>query len=205
MGAQCRTPCAQYLRADELHTAFNFDFLLAPWQAEEMRASIVTSLDAHDLVGAPPTWVLLQPRHGQRCVSVRPPSGCSSAAQVTDLLDLPADFEVGLARARAAALLMLALPGGAYVYQGEEARPARGRGSPRRGIAGPHVGTVGPDRQGRRLPRADPLVGGRAAVRISPEGAGARPWLPQPHRWAALRSSRRPATTPRHLSSTAAR
>ena len=49
---------ALYLRSDELHTAFNFDFLLAPWQAEEKRASIVTSLNAHDIVGAPPTWVL---------------------------------------------------------------------------------------------------------------------------------------------------
>ena len=49
---------ALYLRSDELHTAFNFDFLLAPWQAEGMRAAIVTSLSAHDLVGAPPTWVL---------------------------------------------------------------------------------------------------------------------------------------------------
>ena len=49
---------AQYVRADELHTAFNFDFLLAPWEADGLRESIVASLDAHEAVGAPPTWVL---------------------------------------------------------------------------------------------------------------------------------------------------
>ena len=31
---------AMYVRDDELHTAFNFDFLLAPWLAEPMRDSI---------------------------------------------------------------------------------------------------------------------------------------------------------------------
>ena len=48
------------------------------------------------------------------------PQGVRPLRKLSDLVDLPADFAVGRRRARAAALLMLALPGGAYVYQGEE-------------------------------------------------------------------------------------
>src|SRR4051794_35616781 len=49
---------AQYLRPDELHTAFNFDCVRAAWAADELRAMIDGTLAAHALVGAPPTWVL---------------------------------------------------------------------------------------------------------------------------------------------------
>ena len=49
---------ARYLRPDELHTAFNFDFLARPWEADELRASIDATLAAHAPVGAPATWVL---------------------------------------------------------------------------------------------------------------------------------------------------
>ena len=49
---------ARYVRPDELHTAFNFHFLLAPWDAAAMRAAIDASIDALVAVGAPPTWVL---------------------------------------------------------------------------------------------------------------------------------------------------
>ncbi|HET6870923.1 MAG TPA: alpha-amylase family glycosyl hydrolase, partial [Solirubrobacteraceae bacterium] len=49
---------AMYVRDDELHTAFNFDFLLTPWEPEALRASIDAAMSAHDAVGAAPTWVL---------------------------------------------------------------------------------------------------------------------------------------------------
>src|SRR5665647_2179739 len=49
---------ARYLRPDEMHTAFNFDFMARPWDAKELRQSIETTLDAHRAIGAPPTWVL---------------------------------------------------------------------------------------------------------------------------------------------------
>ena len=49
---------AEYLRPDELHTAFNFDFLARPWDARELRASIDETLAAHAPVHAPSTWVL---------------------------------------------------------------------------------------------------------------------------------------------------
>src|SRR2546430_1815889 len=52
---------ARYLRPDELHTAFNFDFLACPWEPGQLRASIVSALAAHALVDAPATWVLSNP------------------------------------------------------------------------------------------------------------------------------------------------
>ena len=47
-----------YVRPDEMHQAFNFDFLTAPWIAHDLRSVIESSLRAADSVGAPSTWVL---------------------------------------------------------------------------------------------------------------------------------------------------
>ncbi|MEU5024965.1 glycoside hydrolase family 13 protein [Streptomyces milbemycinicus] len=94
---------ALYVRPDELHQAFNFQFLRCPWDAAAMREVIDDSLAATASVGAPTTWVLSN--HDV----VRHPTRYAE--------DSPAQ---GLRRARAAALLMLALPGSTYIYQGEE-------------------------------------------------------------------------------------
>ncbi|MFF7213580.1 glycoside hydrolase family 13 protein [Streptomyces sp. NPDC008238] len=92
---------ALYVRPDELHQAFNFHFLQCPWEAGAMRAVIEESLAATVSVGAPTTWVL-------------------SNHDVVRHVTRYGDGTAGLRRARAAALLMLALPGSVYVYQGEE-------------------------------------------------------------------------------------
>ncbi|MCX5587127.1 glycoside hydrolase family 13 protein [Streptomyces erythrochromogenes] len=92
---------ALYVRPDELHQAFNFRFLNCPWDPGAMRTVIDESLAATTSVGAPTTWVLSN--HDV----VRHVTRYGGGAQ-------------GLARARAAAMLMLALPGSAYLYQGEE-------------------------------------------------------------------------------------
>ena len=72
---------AQYVRDDELHTAFNFDFLLAPWEAEPMRESIIASLSAHEAVGAPPTWVLSNHDTVREVSRYARPQGVRAAAQ----------------------------------------------------------------------------------------------------------------------------
>ncbi|MCW2973299.1 MAG: alpha-glucosidase, partial [Thermoleophilia bacterium] len=110
----------RYLRPDELHTAFNFDYLTAPWRPEWLRRVIDATLASASEAGAPATWVL--ENHDVARVTSRfareqhdrPGWGLRHFA------DQPLDLEVGTRRARAAALLMLALPGGAYVYQGQE-------------------------------------------------------------------------------------
>ena len=45
---------ARYVRQDELHQAFNFDFLKATWDARKLRDAITTSLDATEAVGDRP-------------------------------------------------------------------------------------------------------------------------------------------------------
>ncbi|GIH68444.1 glycoside hydrolase family 13 protein [Sphaerimonospora thailandensis] len=92
---------ADYVRPDELHQAFNFHFLTTPWDAVRFREVIDESLRTAGLVGAPSTWVLSN--HDVKRHVTRYGGG-----------------ERGLRRAGAAALLMLALPGSAYIYQGEE-------------------------------------------------------------------------------------
>jgi alpha-glucosidase len=176
---------AMYVRNDELHTAFNFDFLLAPWLADEMRAAVEGSLAAHDLVGAPPTWVLSN-HDTVREVSryARDPKKAGSGHRLRTLLGLPADFELGRRRARAAALLMLALPGGAYVYQGEELGLAEVEDIPEEALQDPtweQSGHTDRGRDGCRVPI--PWSGDAPPFGFSPPDAVAEPWLPQPLSW----------------------
>ncbi|MEH0579719.1 glycoside hydrolase family 13 protein [Streptomyces sp. B21-108] len=105
---------ANYVRPDELHQAFNFQYLSTDWDAEELRTVIDRTLEAMRPVGAPATWVLSNhdvTRHSTRFAN---PPGLGTQIRTAG------DRELGLRRARAATLLMLALPGSAYVYQGEE-------------------------------------------------------------------------------------
>ncbi len=110
---------ACYVRQDEMHQAFNFEYLLAPWRASDIRDAITSSLSASEAVGAPATWVLSNHdvvRHTTRLTlppGSKRPNGIRSG-------DPQPDEELGLRRGRAASALMLALPGAAYLYQGEE-------------------------------------------------------------------------------------
>ena len=85
-----------------------------------LRRSIADSLEAHAAVGAPPTWVLSNHDVAREVSRYARPQGCASSGTCTTWRICPPTSSSGLRRARAAALLMLALPGGAYVYQGEE-------------------------------------------------------------------------------------
>ena len=173
---------AAYLRPDELHTAFNFNFLMAPWLPGPMRAVIDRTLDAHASVGAPPTWVL-----GNHDVC-RPVSRYARPQDLlkpedrflSDFLPLPADFEVGLRRARAAALLSLALPGGAYIYQGEELGLPEAEAIPREALQDPWAFGTNFENLGRdgcRVPL--PWTASGDTFGFGPIG-GEQPWLPQP-------------------------
>jgi alpha-glucosidase len=178
---------ALYLRSDELHTAFNFDFLLAPWNAPKMRESIETSLAAHDLVGAPPTWVLSNHDTVREVSRYARPQDVRTFRRLDDMGDLPADFALGRRRARAAALLMLALPGGAYVYQGEELGLAEVEDLPEEVLQDPtwtQSGHTNKGRDGCRVPI--PWSGDAPPFGFSPPGASAPPWLPQPTSWQGL-------------------
>ncbi|MCD6639191.1 MAG: glycoside hydrolase family 13 protein [Nocardioides sp.] len=154
---------AAFVRPDELDQTFNFAWLLAAWSAEAFATVITDTFAAVEPVGASPTWVLSN--HDV----VRHPSRYGGGPR-------------GLARARAATMTMLALPGASYLYQGEEL------GLPEVDVAAEHrqdpaalrLGT--PGRDGCRVPL--PWSGEQAPYGFGP-GSG-QPWIPQPDDWASL-------------------
>jgi alpha-glucosidase len=174
---------ARYLRRDELHTAFNFDFALRPWDAAEFRSSIDETLASHSAVGAPATWVLgnhdlPRPvfRYG-RASDGGPWSAWERRAT--------SDRALGLARARAAALLYLALPGSAYIYQGDELGLPEVLELPREARQDPtfhRSGGADLGRDGCRVPM--PWEGDEPPFGFGPPAS--RPWLPQPAAWSGL-------------------
>jgi alpha-glucosidase len=175
---------ARYVRPDELHQTFNFDYLMTPWLAPQQRAAIERSLESMQGVGAPATWVLSNhdvPRHVTR-LGYPQDEPVRIAGIGPD--DPQPDLALGLRRARAATTLMLALPGSAYLYQGEELGlpdatrlPAEVRQDPAfRRTGGAEVG-----RDGCRVPV--PWHSGAPSYGFGP---GAASWLPQPEEYAAL-------------------
>ncbi|MGW3449932.1 glycoside hydrolase family 13 protein [Streptomyces sp. NPDC001076] len=112
---------ALYARPDELGQAFNFEYLQTPWDAEALREVITGSLATARAAGASATWVLSNHdvvRHASRLML--PPGTDENAWLLSGGRAPRVDVSHGLRRARAATLLMLALPGSSYVYQGEE-------------------------------------------------------------------------------------
>ena len=176
---------ARYTRPDELHTAFNFSFLRVAWDADAMRSTIDECLRTSGAVGAPATWVLSNhdvTRHATRYGRLDSTAGGVSAAGRVGP-DTPVDAALGLRRARAATLLMLALPGSAYVYQGEELGLPEVVDLPEEVLADPiweRSGHTERGRDGSRVPVPWTVDGPSLGF-----GTG-KPWLPQPRRFADL-------------------
>lgn len=119
---------SMYVRPDELHTGFNFPYLTAPWRAEKIREIIDDSLASDAVEGSPTTWVLENHDVWRTVSRYAPVIGANEEAHVSGNLDIavevdwtsPRDLEIGSQRARAAFMTMVALPGTAYIYQGQE-------------------------------------------------------------------------------------
>ena len=175
---------AHYLRPDEMHTAFNFDFMARPWSAKELRESIQTTLDAHAPVAAPPTWVLSN--HDVTRPVTRYGRADTSFAFARKRAGTPTDLALGRRRGRAAALLTAALPGALYVYQGDELGLPEVEDLPAGAVQDPmhfRSGGVDPGRDGCRVPLPWRRTG--STYGFGPEG-GAPAWLPQPAGWGGL-------------------
>jgi alpha-glucosidase len=155
---------SRYVRPDELQLAFNFKLLLADWDAEELRAAVSDSLATVAGTPAPACWVLSnhdRPRHVTRY----------------------GGGELGTRRARAAALLQLALPGAAYVYNGDE-------------LGMPDADVPDEALQDPIWERSGHTERGRDACRIPVPWSGTEPpygftaapgtWLPMPAGWGPL-------------------
>ena len=117
------TKMAKWVRPDEMQQAFNFPFLVTRWNGEQMRQVIEDSISAFHAVGAPSTWVLSnhdQIRHATRLALDPNAKTADRITGIGPLTQPKPDVALGLARGRAASVMMLALPGVAYMYQGEE-------------------------------------------------------------------------------------
>jgi alpha-glucosidase len=154
---------AAFVRPDELDQAFNFAWLLADWSAEAFREVVADTLAAVAPVGASPTWVLSN--HDVVRHTTRYGGG-----------------EQGLARARAATLAMLALPGSSYLYQGEELglEQVDVAAEDRQDPSWFRTGEVG--RDGCRVPI--PWGGDSAPFGFGP--GETQPWIPQPDEFKGL-------------------
>ena len=148
---------ARYVRSDELHQVFNFNFMMLGWDARAMTESIKTTLEELKDVKAPATWVL---------------NNHDTPRVVTRI--------GGARKARALALLIHALPGGAYIYQGEE-------------LGLPSADLPDEARQDPAFIRSGGSDKGRDECRVplpwdstkSNYGySTGKPWLPQPSDWA---------------------
>jgi alpha-glucosidase len=138
---------APYLRPGELHLAFNFSLLFQPWDAGAMRVSIDESLEKLPVV----TWVF--ENHDVTRIVTR----------------------YGERQARAAALLLLALPGPAFLYQGQE-------------LGLEEVDLPDEVRQDPVFFRSNGARKGRDGCRVPipwTRGLPGRTWLPQPPGWGA--------------------
>lgn len=175
---------AKWVRPDEMHQAFNFAYLETPWQAGALRRVIDDSIDAFAAVGAPSTWVLSNHdvvRHATRLALTEPnPQGHGVGPRTPGLGD-PA---TGLRRARAATALMLALPGSAYLYQGEELGLPEVIELPDDARQDPTWFRTNGERYGRDGCRV-PLPWASAAQSYGFGDTDAA-WLPQPASWAAF-------------------
>ncbi len=163
-----------YIGHDKAHQSFNFGFLQARWGVETMRAAIEKPLAIAEAVDSPTTWVLSNHdviRHASRYGFA--PDHVFGEGLARD--EVP-DAALGLQRARAATLLMLALPGSAYLYQGEELGLPEVADLPDELREDPSHKRAGvPGRDGCRVPL--PWVHDAPAYGFSPTGAS---WLPQP-------------------------
>jgi alpha-glucosidase len=155
---------AQYLRPDELHLGFNFRLTQTDFDAAEIQEAVQNSLAATALVGATPTWTL-------------------SNHDVSREVSRYGGGDVGLTRARAMTLVMLALPGAAFIYNGEE-------------LGLPDVELPDEVLQDPTWERSGHTERGRDKCRVPIPWSGDTPpfgfsttadtWLPMPQEWAAL-------------------
>jgi alpha-glucosidase len=155
---------ALYVRPDELNLTFNFELVEAAWGAKSFRLAVERSLEALAVVGAPSTWVLSN--HDVDRAATRYGGGAA-----------------GVARARAAALVQLALPGAVYVYNGDELG-LENVDLPDEALQDPtweRSGHTVRGRDGERVPL--PWSG-----TVAPYGftTGTTTWLPMPDDWAGV-------------------
>ena len=118
---------ARYASPQGLGQAFNFDLLMADFEAASFASIVTKNLAESAATGASSTWVFSNhdvvrhpTRYGLPKLASQGQNQDGKAWLLAGGPEAELDRELGLRRARAATLFMLALPGSAYLYQGEE-------------------------------------------------------------------------------------
>jgi alpha-glucosidase len=173
---------ADWVAPGQMHQSFNFDFLRTLWDRDALAEVIGDSLAAFDAVDAPTTWVLSNHDVSRHATRFGYDGRAMDLGDGIGPRDPQPDTARGLARARAATVFMLGMPGGAYLYQGEElglgdhtTLEDEYRQDPT--FLRSHGERIG--RDGCRVPI--PWVHDAPACGFSPTG---ETWLPQPEGWA---------------------
>jgi alpha-glucosidase len=170
-----------YLAADSLPQVFNFGLIEAAWQAGELRTAIDSALELTGGSRAP--WVIGNHDVARPVSRYRLNEG-SRPDTVAKLIALgDRDTGRGVRRARSAAMLLFALPGSAYIYQGEELGLPEVTGIPDADREDPRFFRTGgrvPGRDGCRVPLPWTQGGPDYGFSAAPDQA---PWLPQPPDW----------------------
>ncbi|MGA0378618.1 MAG: glycoside hydrolase family 13 protein [Ilumatobacteraceae bacterium] len=170
---------ARYLRADELHTGFNFDLLTAEWSGEEWKRVISDSIAADALVGAPTTWVT--ENHDVR----RSPTRYGGRV-VHRQIATAEHLALGRLRACAAIYTILALPGTTYLFNGQELGLEEVIDLDDSQRQDPHFHRTHGEHLGRDGCRV-PMPWTRAGVSLGfGPSTGLPAWLSQPPTWAEL-------------------
>jgi alpha-glucosidase len=156
---------AEYLRPDELHLGFNFRLTKIDFDAGQIRDAIENSLAATAIYDAVPTWTL---------------SNHDVEREVTRY----GGGDIGLRRARAMAMAMLALPGTVFIYNGEELGLPDVLDLPEEVLQDPTWERSGHTERGRDKSRVPmPWSGQEPPFGFS---SSSQTWLPMPAQWAAL-------------------
>jgi len=175
------TDAAEYIRPGELKQVFYFDLLQQPFEAGAFRLSIAETLAGLKTAEGVPTWTL-NSHDVHRAVTryglVEPePLLTSDLNALRTRARGRVDVELGIRRATAALLLVLALPGSVYLYQGEELGLPEVQDLPdwaRQDPIWERSGHTEHGRDGSRVPL--PWAADEPAFGFST----GRPWLPQP-------------------------
>ena len=183
------TSLPKYLREDELANSFNFLFLDSKWDAEVLKTNIKRSLKELEGTGAPSSWVFENHDVTRKVNRFDQGLRGGGVSNPKDRWGDLAKFDIarGTRRARAGALLMLSLPGGAYIYQGEELGLPEVTDIPHNRLTDPRwkmSGYTDPGRDGCRVPipwtaDAKGAHGFSTSTSVTKESA----WLPQPKNW----------------------
>ena len=185
---------ATYIRAGELHQVFYFNLLQQPFEPEAFRLAIADAIEAQDHADAAGVTAWTLGSHDVHRAVTRYGLTDAEALRTTDINAIRTRARgtsrprARHRRARAAVLLLLALPGSAYLYQGEELALPEVQDLPDDARQDPiweRSGRTEHGRDGSRVPlpwRVGECGFGFSEARTSAgdDRTVARPWLPQP-------------------------